>query len=44
MMRKMYQEFELELLLVEEDVLTMSYEENSTDDIFNDKPQDGGEW
>ena len=43
-MRKMYQDFELELLLVEEDVLTMSYEEQSAQDIFNDKPSDGGEW
>ena len=42
-MKKEYQELQIELfLLFAKDVLT--YSEEVQDDIFNDKPANGGNW
>ena len=43
MMKKEYQELQMELLLfLAKDVLTFS--EDVEDDIFDDKPEGGGNW
>ena len=45
MMKKEYQELQIDLLLLlRNDILTFSFEEDVDDDIFNDKPEGGDNW